>query len=250
MNKGRIGGIALVSATLREGERIFRALGNRRKCPVPVIPLYTGTIAGKPVVYGLSGIGKTNAAHAATLMQHYFSLSHIINFGIGGAYPGSGLSVGDIAVAEKEVYGDEGIAGTGGTEDLKALGIPLLKKGGKKYFNEFPFRSSQVSRTRKLAEVIGKDSGFQALSGPFVTVSACTGTMKKAVLDRKRFGAVCENMEGAAIAHICMIYGTPLIEVRGISNIVEDRDRRKWNIELASVNCQQVVMEMIRKNII
>jgi len=40
-------------------------------------------------------------------------------------------------------------------------------------------------------------------------------------------------MEGAAVAHICSMYGIPVIEIRGISNIIEDRDMKKWNIPLA-----------------
>jgi len=79
-----------------------------------------------------------------------------------------------------------------------------------------------------------------------LTVSACTGTRKRAIELEHRFGAICENMEGAAIAHICTLYGVPVIEMRGISNIVEDRDRSKWNITLAAENCQKAALECIR----
>jgi nucleoside phosphorylase len=41
--------------------------------------------------------------HAATLHRK-FSPSAVINFGIGGAYP-SGAEIGDIAIADKEIYG-------------------------------------------------------------------------------------------------------------------------------------------------
>ena len=52
-------------------------------------------------------------------------------------------------------------------------------------------------------------------------------------------------MEGAAIAHICRIYGIPFVEIRGISNMVEDRDKGKWDIELASENCQKAVLHFL-----
>jgi len=40
--------------------------------------------------------------------------------------------------------------------------------------------------------------------------------------------------------------GKPMIEMRGISNIVEDRDRSTWNIKLAAENCQKAALECIR----
>jgi len=30
-----------------------------------------------------------------------------MNIGIGGAYPSSGLNIGDVAIAEKEISGDD-----------------------------------------------------------------------------------------------------------------------------------------------
>ncbi len=40
-------------------------------------------------------------------------------------------------------------------------------------------------------------------------------------------------MEGAAAAQVAALHGIPWLEVRGISNIVEDRDLTKWDIPKA-----------------
>ncbi|GFP22068.1 futalosine hydrolase, partial [Candidatus Hakubella thermalkaliphila] len=90
------------------------------------------------IIHIISGIGKTNAAHAATLLIEKFSPSAVINFGIGGAYPSANLRAGDIAIADKEIYGDEGLWLKDGFHKTDEIGIPLLKKDRKKYFNEFP----------------------------------------------------------------------------------------------------------------
>ena len=207
---------------------------------------YAGVIAGKRVVFGISGVGKTNAAHAATLLLERFSPACIVSFGIGGAYPACGLRVGDIAVAEKEVYADEGVLMKDGLHSFELTGIPLLKVRGRKYFNEFP-------ADKPLSRLALKASGTvtPCKSGVFLTVSACTGTRRRAGELAAKFSPVCENMEGAAVAHICRIYGTPFVEIRGISNIVEDRDMKKWDIELAAKNCQKAVLkflETLRRN--
>ena len=68
-------------------------------------------------------------------------------------------------------------------------------------------------------------------------------TKKRAAEISARFKAICENMEGAAIAHICCLYKIPCIEIRGISNMVEARDVSKWDFKLAAENCQKALIE-------
>ena len=238
--------IALISSVPEEGKLLIRQL--KKKSVVAGKPAYKGRIHGKEIIYMISGMGKTNAAHATTMLIEKFSPSVIILFGAGGAYPSSGLRVGDIAVAEKEVYGDEGVQLKDGFQGTDFIGIPLLKKGGRKYFNEFPLHAKMLKVVKSSLELIAHRSSLitGVKSGAFVTVSTCTGTKKKARELEKRFGAVCENMEGAPVAHLCTLYGVPLVEVRGISNIVEDRDRKKWNMKLATENCQRAVVELLK----
>lgn len=244
MSKGRQKCIGLLSATHMEGGLIRRALEKCRRQASPLNACYAGALDDRPVVYAESGIGKANAAHAVTLLLHYYSPSLIVNFGIGGAYPGSGLSVGDIAVSTKEVYGDEGVAFSWGVADLREIGIPVLKKGRKVYFNEFPFDKNLV---RKVMTALGNHADYRVKKGTFVTVSACTGFLEKAERDEKRFKALCENMEGAAVAHMCALYRVPLVEIRGISNIVEDRDTSAWDMHKAVHNCQGAVRKFLEK---
>jgi futalosine hydrolase len=60
--------------------------------------------------------------------------------------------------------------------------------------------------------------------GTFITVSACTGTLKRSLEIERQFKGIAENMEGAAVAHVCALNSIPLTEIRGISNIIGDRD--------------------------
>ncbi len=244
--------IALISSIPEEGRSLIKGL--RKKSFISGKPLCRGKINGREVVYMISGMGKVNASHAATVLIEKFSPRMIILFGVGGAYPSSGLEEGDIAVAEKEVYGDEGVLTGDGFRGTDFIGIPLVKQGGKRYFNEFPLNKKLVeiaveSSLRVIHPPLarGGKGGVKVKSGTFVTVSTCTGTRKRATELRKRFGAVCENMEGASVAHICALYGAPMIEIRGISNVVENRDKSKWEMRLAAENCQKVVAELLKR---
>lgn len=237
--------MALISSVPKEGNLIIKRLGDKSIRGGKVI--YRGTIDEKDVVYAVSGVGKTNAAHAATLLIERFSPKGIMLFGVGGAYPHAGLKVGDIAVAEREIYGDEGVLDRDGFHGSDFIGIPLLKRGIRRYFNRFPLDRKLVATAIEASERITHHSLLITIKcGNFVTVSACTGTRKRARELEIKHKAICESMEGAAVAHVCAMYGIPLMEIRGISNIVEDRDKGKWDIKLAAQNCQKVVIEMLK----
>jgi len=238
--------IALLSSVREEGKLLTSELG--KKSVIAGKPLYKGRIGDRQVVYMISGMGKTNAAHAATILIEKFSPDLVILFGAGGAYPSTGLKVGDIVVAGEEIYGDEGVLDKNGFHGTEYIGIPLLKKKARRYFNRFLLERELAAKALKSSNrVTCHLSRVTAVkTGAFVTVSTCTGTGKRARELEKRFGAICENMEGAAVAHICTLYGTPMIEIRGISNIAGQRDKSQWNIKLAGENCREVLMELLR----
>jgi futalosine hydrolase len=232
--------IGAVAAVPAEGEFFAGELKNPERRAVGPLVSCKGRIGDRVVVYVLSGMGKTNAAHATALLAREYSLSLVINFGVGGAYPGKGLEVGDIAVATKEIYADEGVLLKDGFHPLDLTGVPLVRLRRRRLFNEFP-----LDRRLSRAALRSSRRVVNAMSGTFNTVSLCTGTKKRAKELSERFDAICENMEGAAVAHLCSLYAVPFVEMRGISNIVEDRDIRKWEIGIAAENCQRALLEFL-----
>ncbi len=279
--------LALLSSMPFESNKILSQLKNIRRTKIAGKTVCTGKLLNTGILLMNTGIGKVNAAHSATGIIEKFPVRGIINLGVGGAYPESGLKVGDIAVALREIYGDEGVISLKGRDrpayrtgrlvpswkNLKSIGIPLVQTGRKKYFNEFPLdkkiaqkvldsippnppqlsclplpqllSSDRKTQGQDVAAGESKKRGCRVKSGNFITVSSTTGTHKRAVELKKRFNAICENMEGAAIAQVCAIYKIPMLEIRGISNIAGIRDKRKWNLKLASENCQKAVLGII-----
>lgn len=224
--------IALISAVRFEADLLLA--GAKQDAGAAVVTLPLKDKEGENALYVCSGMGATNAARATTMLIERASPSLVIVFGIGGAYPGSGPGIGDVVLAEREIYADTGVALPGGVQGVQAIGIPLLRKGGREYFNEFPLNT----------ELLGATAG-QLQQGVFLTVAAATGTDQRARELQSRHAAVCENMEGAAVAHVCAFYGVPVIELRGISNMVGERDLGKWDKTLAAMNCQQELMALI-----
>ena len=231
---------ALIAPTPVESKGIRRYI---RPAPGDEIKTISkGEIEGSSVIFTHCGVGKVNAAHSATVILEKSEVDVLILFGIGGAYPGTGLKTGDIAVAQSENYGEEGVWTKEGWNPIESTGFPLLRNE-REYYNTFPLDTNLA----KIAIKASEDCGFDTEQGNFITVSQCSGTHESGELIGWRFNGLCENMEGAAVAHICAMYSVPMVEVRGISNFIEDRDMKKWNIDLAAFNCNKVVMELVRR---
>jgi futalosine hydrolase len=231
--------IALLAPTPLESKGIRSKIKPEPAENIKII--HKGDLYDKTVYFTHCGPGKVNAAHSTTLLLENHVIKRLILFGIGGAYERSGLDIGDIAIAETENYGEEGVITSNGWKPMDFIGIPLLKKE-KDYYNSYQIDSSLIGQ----AASASKNCGFNVRSGNFITVSMCSGTQLAGEKMRTRFNGLCENMEGAAVAHICTMYDIPMVEIRGISNIIEDRDLNRWNIEKAASNCNKTVLELIR----
>lgn len=198
---------------------------------------WNGMLDGAPVLVFPAGMGKTNAAHALTALLETRTVRGVIGFGVGGAYLGSGLAPGNVALASACIYGDEGVEAPNGWISTEGIGIPLLEHGGERVFNEIVLDQDRVER----AQAALRAAGIAARVGPFVTVSACSGTAARGEVLARRFGALCEGMEGAALAHVARIYEAAFLELRAVSNAVEDRDLSRWRLAEAAEAAQRAV---------
>lgn len=229
--------LALVCAVAFEAAELRAALADAEDVEIGRRAAARGVLDGAPVVLLPGGMGKVNVAQAVTALLEREPVAGVIGFGIGGAYPGSGLEVGDVALASTAVYGDEGVDAPGGWISTEGIGIPLLQRGQVRRFNQFPLDAARVERARSALAA----AGIPARVGPFVTVSACSGTTARGEELARRFGALCEGMEGAALAHVCALYDVPCLELRAVSNAVEDRDLSRWRLRDAALAAQRAV---------
>jgi futalosine hydrolase len=235
--------IAVTAATPLEIMGLVEAFrAQRHTAPLPW-DVFVAEEASTKIIFTVTGIGSANAAAASALMSHIFRPDLLITTGCAGAYPGCGLEIGDIALATTEVFADEGVVTPEGWQSLEHIGIPLLDRNGRRFFNEIPL-SPQANET---ALQVAEQLGLAPLpAGRFLTVATCSGTNAQSAKLKKRFGGLCENMEGAAVALIAARYGIDCMELRGISNYVEDRDITKWDISLAAANSQRFLEQFIR----
>ena len=219
--------------------------GILRSVSIVVLAATTGEAAlltSLPATVVVTGLGAVNTAHA--LARHVTGKgvpALVIQTGIAGAYVPAGIEVGSVLLATEEMYGDVGVMTPEGWLPADVIGIPLVEaRGGQpSLFNQFPCDAALVDRA---AEIAGS---LIARTGRFLTLAQCTGVRTLGDALHYRFNALCESMEGAAAAQVCAIHGIPFLEVRGVSNLVEDRDRKSWRIQEAAEAAQRVVGRLV-----
>jgi len=180
-----------------------------------------------PVV--CTGVGAVNATYALTRFLTRENVEMVVVCGIGGAYPGSGLAIGDVVCAESECYGDLGADSAEGFLDMRALGFPVVG-GSAPIYNDLPLGIFPSERRAR-----------------FVTVNTCTGSDRTAAVIAARTGGAVENMEGAAIAHVGVLAGVRVGEIRGISNLVGNRDKSAWRVKEAAEAAQLALLHWITR---
>ncbi|MFC3831291.1 MULTISPECIES: futalosine hydrolase [Deinococcus] len=167
----------------------------------------------------VSGVGPVAAALATqrALLEQPAGL--VISAGIGGAYPGSGLNPGDLAVSSEIIHADLGAWDGDMWLELDALGLSVRSDGQQGI--RFAVWDGAEEAARRA------DAPF----GPLLTLSSVTGSaLQAAALTARHPGALTEGMEGAGVAHAALVAGVPVVEVRGVSNPVGPRDRSAWRL--------------------
>ena len=237
--------VLLLSATAFEQDLLAARLDEKVEQQVAGRPWRRGCLAGREVLLVQGGIGAVNTAHALTCVLQVHQPALVLQAGVGGAYPAAGLGIGDLALATEENYGDLGVRTPAGWQSAELIGIPVLRQEAS-YFNRFPLDPEHVARAEQILTTW--EGGASSLrSGPFVPVQECSGLASLGEERAARFSGLCENMEGAAAAHLCRLYQVPFIEVRGISNLVEDRRREGWDLPIASRRAQEAALKLIEE---
>ena len=263
-------GVVLLCATDTEAAPVRAALHAPRHHTVATKTVYVGELAAAgesappvKVCLAISGCDKANAAHLLTCLLQAITPGPrlVLQIGIGGAFPsagpGPGAGLGDIVIATQEIYSDTGSSSPERWYSAAELGLPIAKVNGVEVGGSFSLdvglalAATDVIQTLEWSVAdpgsvlatpenatwstgVGRPGGNPAvLLGTCLTASRVTGLRGQAEQAAARWGALAESMEGAAAAHVCALYQMPFLEIRGISNLVVDRDRASWRVERA-----------------
>ena len=238
--------LALLAAVPEETRLLRQTLRDLECTSLGNLKVWHGLWYETPICLAHSGLGKAAAAASAMALISNFQPKALWQFGCGGACPGSNMQIGDIALADIEIFGDDGVQTPLGFQDLEDMGLPMRNDVRGIVYNKWPVDQHLLSWSRPLLADFAKQTARGFSVGPFVTVSSCTGTAERGLELAKRTGGICENMEGAAAALACRQTNIPFLELRGISNLVEDRNLARWDLPKGMRSAQEGILELLR----
>lgn len=192
----------------------------------------TGELCGTPVVVVRCGIGKVNAASCAQMLVLRYGVTAIVNTGVAGSLDAS-IDIGDVVVSTDAVQHDMDVAGLGYEPGF----VPGL---GLSFAADDRLRERAVAAVRAVAPDVGVHQGRVASGDQFVS----SAKQKERIV--QTFGALCCEMEGAAIAQTCSIAQVPFVVVRAISDKADGSahvDYPTFEAE-AAAHCARIVEHM------
>ena len=226
--------LAVVS-TAKEAAAALRGLGAD---PAPVQPGWTETRIDDRFGLVICGVGKANAAGAVGRCFDPDRHAGVISLGVCGALPtidngartGWACEVGDLVLADRAVFADEGVQTPSGFQDIASLGFgPIVDAG---------IDGLAITADRAVANALQ----HHAVIGAMASVSICSGTDALADEIAVRTGCVAEAMEGAAAAHAALKITREharFVELRGVSNRTGSREMQNWNLPAALAALQR-----------
>lgn len=198
--------IGIIAALEEELIQLERVLVDAATVRLGGLEARTGRIGTQDVAIMRCGVGKVAAASATQAMISAFSPDAIVNTGCAGGLA-SGLSVGDVVLSTATVEWDM---------DTIALGDP---RGYITGMDRTRMEADGVLRER-LRRCVPADvnvrQGLIASGDQFV----CTPEQRRIILDAFP-DALCAEMEGGAVGHVCAANSVPFCVVRCMSDTAD-----------------------------
>ncbi len=209
--------IGIIGAMDVEVQTIIAQLESDQKSVVSGMAFHQGSLGGRTVVVVRCGVGKVNAAMCAQTLVERFGATHVINTGVAGSLSPE-LHVGDLVVSTDAVQHDVDVTGLGYAPGV-LFGMESVGFAADAWLRE--------AVCRAVAEVtpdINVRCGRVASGDQFVS----SQEVKERIVST--FGALCCEMEGAAIAQVCARNEVPFVIVRTISDNADESSKSSYRL--------------------
>ena len=195
---------------------------------------YAGKLEGVDAVVVQCGVGKVNAAICAQTLCALYDVTHLVNTGIAGSLDAD-LDIGDLVVSRDAMYHDF---------DCVHFGYEMGRVPGMDV-TAFPADETMIALAQKAGEEVHPGHvrlGRIASGDLFVAEKAA----KNAIIGKT--GAVCTEMEGAAIAHTAYRNGIPFVVLRAISDKADDSAEMDYPTfeAIAAHRCAEMVCALAK----
>ena len=197
--KGHDMRIGIIGAMQVEVELLRSHMQDATTTDVYGMSFTEGRLGGKDVVLVAGGVGKVNAAMCALTLIERFGVQRIVFTGVAGSLD-SKVDILDVVVSTACVHHDYDVSQV----------FPFEKPV---YFEaDAALRAAAVRAVAEAVPEVTTYEGIVASGDQFVADAA----VKRRIVDT--FGALCCEMEGAAVAQVACNCGVPYVVIRAISD--------------------------------
>lgn len=227
--------LGIIGAMSVEVESLKSSMNDLVTATQTGMEFYEGTLDGLSCVVVECGVGKVNAALCVQILCDRFGVTHIVNTGVAGSLCND-LDIGDLVISRDVMYHDFDCSPMG-----YAVGqVPRMS------VHRFPADALLQKLALEAVTEVYPDhcltgtvaSGDQFVSSPEAKERIIANT-----------GALCTEMEGAAIAHAAFRNGVPFVIIRAISDKADDSAQMDYpSFEvMAADRCAAVTRAMGRR---
>ena len=227
------GKIGVIGAMDVEVETLCRALENARTTTHANMVFHEGRIGNTHVVVVKCNVGMVNAAVCAQVLIDRFGVTHVVNTGVAGSLDAS-IDIGDVVVAADAVNHLMDVCNLGyapgQTPGLDALAFPC-----------------DANLRARLKAAVAEATNVAAHEGRIASGDRFVRDASEKTRIREAFGAVCCEMEGAAVAQTCYLGGVPCAIIRAISDKADGSDALDYPAfeARAAADCAAIVQHLL-----
>lgn len=187
-----------------------------------------------PVDLLIPGVGMVPTAYHLGRQLSIQSYDLVINAGIAGTYNAS-LPLGAVVNVTEECIPEFGAED--GTKFLSVFELGLADP------DEWPYRNGKLINYSNFEPLGSYLETLIAVKG--ITTNTVKGSAESIARMRSQSNADIESMEGAAFFYAAAMAGNPFYQIRSISNLVEERDKSRWNLKLSLKNLNNSLEEIL-----
>lgn len=205
--------------------------------------VWRGRFGGRPLVLAQAGIGKVNAAAAATLLLSVFGATSLIFCGVAGGLDPE-LPVGAVLLAERMAIHDYGVM-AGGRLTVTASGLVPL--GAPELAALSPVPTEVAATLERLAGVLRTQIAAPVRLGGIVTADYFLNCAETREALHARFAAQAIDMESGAVNQVAQAWGLPLYVIRTLSDLAGEESHLTYPqmAQLAAHNSALCVPDLL-----
>lgn len=225
----------IIAALEFEGLIFKEEMENVKEFTILDKPAYSGIIGKNEVVVMQCGMGKVSASIGAQVMLSEYHPDFVINTGCAGALHPD-LKIGDVVISQSVVEWDL---------DLRQIGYPLG------YIDALG--CVEMKADERLNKMIN-DSKIESLNvfnGMIVSGDQFVSTAGQREHILKHFPkALCAEMEGAAIGHVCLQNNIPFCIIRTMSDTASSDSKVEFETFAPQVSRKSALwlIKMLKEN--